>query len=49
MSPPKEITAQIYVGYHVDDIIMLVSVDAINFQKQLDSVDIMARRVGLID
>jgi Reverse transcriptase (RNA-dependent DNA polymerase) len=29
------------------DDIMLVSDDAINSQKQLDSVDIMARRVGL--
>jgi hypothetical protein len=30
-----------------DDDIMLISDDAINSQKQLDSVDILARKVGL--
>jgi hypothetical protein len=41
------IPAKYITDLHFTDDIMLISDDAINFLKQLDSVDIMARKVGL--
>jgi Reverse transcriptase (RNA-dependent DNA polymerase) len=42
-----KIPAKYIIDLDFADDIMLISDDAINSQKELDSVDIMARRVGL--
>jgi hypothetical protein len=45
--PRITIPAKYITDLDCADDIMLISDDAINSQKQLDSVDIMARKVGL--